>query len=104
MDGVNQTATPVVDERNRAFLEHALPWPEPNAPRYIDLHVKLKNEDPQKNDGKPWVVGWPYTNLDDLSSRAFWIDSTETLFNTWTCMSRQSEKTLNRKGAPKAVR
>jgi hypothetical protein len=90
-------------------LESVLVWPgSPQAPGWINLHVNSKNEakagEPIKNGGKPWVVGWPFKTADDLLDRMNWAMSTDLFFNSWVCMSQQSESTQKANGKLKAVR
>lgn len=89
----------------KRFLESVLTWPgSATAPGWINLHVNAKNNEPNKNGGKPWVVGWPYKTVDDLLDRLNWAMSTDAFFNAWVCMSQQSEASTNKAGKPKAVR
>lgn len=89
----------------RKFLESVLVWPGSiDAPGWINLHVNAKNNEPAKNGGKPWVVGWPFKTIDDTLNRIAWVSSTDTFFNVWVCMSQQSECTQKANGKSKAVR
>jgi hypothetical protein len=90
-------------EKNRKFLESVLAWPDANGPGWINLHVNRKN-DTGKNDGTPWVLGWPYKDISEFIRRSLWIDNTEDMFNVWMCMSQQSECGKNTNGKPKAIR
>jgi hypothetical protein len=89
----------------RRFLESVLVWPaDIDSPHgWINVHVNAKNDDPNKNGGKPWVTGWPFKTVDEVLNRISWVESTADLFNVWVCMSQQSEcKKAN--GKLKAVR
>jgi P4 family phage/plasmid primase-like protien len=92
----------------RKFLESVLVWPGANNRGWINLHVNAKNDpkpgEPIKNDGKPWVVGWPFKTVDDELNRVSWDESTADFFNVWVCMSQQSECTKKANGKLKAVR
>ncbi|OMI09276.1 hypothetical protein BSN85_17240 [Bradyrhizobium brasilense] len=89
----------------RKFLENVLVWPgSDQAPGWINLHVNVKNTTPAKNGGKPWVVGWPFKTVDDVLSRASWVESTAGFFNVWVCMSQQSTCITKDDGKRKAVR
>lgn len=90
---------------NRQFLERVVVWPgDKNSPGWINLHTHLKNPDPKKNGGKPFVVGWPFKTLNDFISRATWLETTDSFYDVWYCTSQQSECGTNTKGNPKAVR
>ncbi len=90
---------------NRQFLERVVVWPgSVNDPGWINLHCHMKNPDPTKNGGKPWVVGWPFKTINDFISRASWVNSTDSFFDVWFCTSLQSDATTNRNNKPKAVR
>ncbi|MDE2106765.1 MAG: hypothetical protein KGL39_56645, partial [Patescibacteria group bacterium] len=89
---------------SRDFIERVVVWPGPNNPGWINLHANLKNDEPQKNGGKPWVLGWPYKSLDAFMIQAGFIDQTTNLFNAWVCMSQQSKSGVNLRGKPKAIR
>ena len=86
------------------FLERVVVWPDANQPGYINLHVNSKNTDPNKNGGKPWVIGWPMTTAADLLSHAAWCAMTDCFKNAWFCTSLQSDVGKTAKGKPKAVR
>jgi hypothetical protein len=94
----------VVSDLNRQFLERVVVWPEPQGAGWINLHCHMKNRDPSKNDGKPWVIGWPFKKIDDFISRAKWVDQTDQFFDVWYCTSQQNQIGENRSGKPKAVR
>lgn len=90
---------------NRQFLERVVVWPgAKEAPGWVNLHTHLKNADPKKHGGKPFVVGWPFKTLNDFISRATWLETTDSFFDVWYCTSQQSEAGKNTKGNPKAVR
>jgi hypothetical protein len=89
---------------NRKFLENVVVWPGPDSPGWINMHVNLKNTDHTKNGGKPFVVGWPYKQIDEFINRALWVDNTDKFFNVWLCMSQQSESGAGATGNPKAIR
>lgn len=89
---------------NRKFLENVVVWPGPDSPGWINMHVNLKNTDHTKNGGKPFVVGWPYKEIDEFINRALWVDNTDKFFNVWLCMSQQSECGTGATGNPKAIR
>jgi predicted P-loop ATPase len=95
---------PVSDART--FLESVLVWPgSAQAPGWINVHVNAKNEDPTKNGGKPWVVGWPFKTVDAVMDRINWIATmAPSLFNVWVCMSQQAECAPREGKKPKAVR
>jgi hypothetical protein len=95
----------VNSETNRRFLEIVVVWPGPQGSGWINQHTNFKNEDPTKNGGKPWVVGWPYRDINEFIKLAHWIDTTDKFFNVWICMSQQSDAATNPKtGKLKAVR
>jgi hypothetical protein len=50
------------------YLEVVLGWHADinSAQDWISLHVNAKNEEPTKNGGKTWVVGWPFKTIDDV--------------------------------------
>lgn len=84
-------------------------WPGNGNPGWINLHTHLKNEtkpgEPVKNDGKPFMVGWPFKTAPDLISRAHWLSNTGgTFFDAWYCTSQQSESDVTNAGKPKAKR
>lgn len=89
----------------RQFLENVLIWPESkDAPGWINVHVNAKNDTPTKNGGKPWVVGWPFKTVADALDRIGWVETTDTFFNVWVCMSQQSDCIEKPDGKRKAVR
>jgi hypothetical protein len=90
-------------DTKRKFLASVLPWPGPSDRGFINLHVNRKN-DTAKNAGKPWVIGWPFDDIDKFVDRSLWIDTTSDMFNVWMCMSQQSECGTNTNGKPKAIR
>jgi len=105
--------TPSIADQRRKYLESVLVWPaDTNSPHgWINLHANAKNDskpgEPVKNGGKPWVVGWPFKTVDDTLDRINWVSSTDTFFNTWVCMSQQSdmkETTVDGKTKRRAVR
>jgi hypothetical protein len=90
---------------NRQFLERVVVWPgAKEAPGWINLHTHLKNTDPKKNGGKPFVIGWPFKTVDDFINRATWLETTDSYFDVWYCTSQQREAGTNTKGKIKAVR
>lgn len=93
-------------EKNRQFLEQVVVWPgAQEAPGWVNLHTHMKNPDPAKNGGKPWVLGWPFKTINDFTNRALWIDNTDMFFDVWFCTSTQREmKTSKKTGKPQAVR
>jgi Virulence-associated protein E-like domain len=92
-------------ENNLKFLEQVVVWPGKGLPGWINLHCHLKNDDPAQNQGKPFVIGWPFKTARDLVSRAHWLQNTGgQFFDAWYCTSQQSECTQTRAGKPKAVR
>jgi hypothetical protein len=91
-------------ENNRKFLEQVVVWPGPQAPGSINLHSNMPNNNPAKNGGKPFVVGWAYKGINEFLNRALYIDNSGgKLFNAWFCMSQQSE-CIENNGKKKAVR
>jgi hypothetical protein len=100
----HQQATTSPAELNRKFLESVLAWPDANGPGWINMHVNMKNTTPEKNGGKPWVIGWPYRDINEFINRALWIDNTDRMFNVWLCMSQQSETGKGKDGKLKALR
>ena len=91
--------------KNRKFLESVLAWPDANGPGWINMHVNQPNDDPTKNGGKPWVLGWPFRNIDDFLRRAIWVHNNPGIaYNVWMCMSQQCDATITNNGKPKAVR
>jgi hypothetical protein len=103
MNGLTASNNASTAAKNRKFLESVLAWPDANGPGWINLHVNRKN-DTGKNDGTPWVLGWPYKDISEFIRRSLWIDNTEDMFNVWMCMSQQSECGKNTNGKPKAIR
>lgn len=91
-------------DRNREFLELALPWPGPQDPGWINLHSHLKNSDPNKNGGKDFVVGWPHKNINDFLKRAKWVETAANYYDVWFCTSLQKDSTTTKRGMPKAIR
>lgn len=90
---------------NRLFLENVVVWPEPPGSGWINLHVNLKNTEPEKNGGKPWVIGWPFSDVGSFIAKALSTENNPQLFNAWICLSQQSERTTSATtGYPKAVR
>jgi hypothetical protein len=90
---------------NKLFLHEVVVWPgSPQAPGWINLHCGLKNNDPAKNGGKDWVIGWPYKTVDDFLNRASWLETTDNMRNVWFCMSQQSDTAKNARGNIKAKR
>jgi hypothetical protein len=105
MNAPGYTASAPASNDARKFLENVLVWPgSPQAPGWINVHVNAKNDDPTKNGGKPWVVGWPFKTADDVLNRISWVESTADFFNVWVCMSQQSECGQKPNGKLKAVR
>jgi hypothetical protein len=95
----------VTAEKTRQFLEQVVVWPgAKEAPGWINLHVHAKNSDPAKNQGKPFVVGWPFKMVGDLISRAMWCENTNIYYDAWYCTSQQSTVGVNRSGRAKAIR
>jgi hypothetical protein len=95
----------LIATNNRQFLERVVVWPGgKDAPGWINLHCHMKNRDPSKNGGKPWVIGWPFKDIDKFISYAKWLETTDQFFDVWYCTSQQSEIGENRAGKPKAVR
>jgi hypothetical protein len=100
-----QVSLATAAENNRKFLEQVVVWPKTKeTPGWINLHTHLKNPDPNKNGGRPFVVGWPFKTAPDLIARAQWVHHTDTFFDAWYCTSQQSECTTTKAGKPKAVR
>ncbi|MGY3578919.1 AAA family ATPase [Bradyrhizobium sp. USDA 4504] len=97
------TSSPPID-LGRQFLERVVVWPGPQGPGWINLHTHLKNDDPSKNGGKDWVVGWPFKTLDDFVSRAIWIEGVPQFYDVWYCTSQQNAMAQNQRGSLKAVR
>src|SRR4051812_8079685 len=58
-------------ELNRTFLEQVVVWP--TGPGWINLHANMRNDDPKKNGGKPWVIGWPYKDINEFINQSLWI-------------------------------
>ncbi|QOZ23135.1 hypothetical protein XH93_05275 [Bradyrhizobium sp. CCBAU 51753] len=83
-----------------------LVWPaDTNSPTdWINVHVNAKNNEPAKNGGKPWVVGWPFKTVDEVLNCISWVKSTADFFNVWVCMSQQRDVTPRPGKAPKALR
>jgi hypothetical protein len=95
----------LIATNNRQFLERVVVWPGgKDAPGWINLHCHMKNRDPSKNGGKPWVIGWPFKDIDKFISYAKWLETTDQFFDVWYCTSQQSQIGENRAGKPKAVR
>jgi Protein of unknown function (DUF3987) len=97
------------DPAIRTFLGDVLVWPGSQGPGWINLHVNMRNKNPQdtsakNNSGKPYVTGWPFKDVDDFISRARWANQSGTFYNIWMCMSLQSDIAKNTQGKPKAVR
>lgn len=94
----------------RKFLERVLVWPgSDQTPGWINVHVNAKNKNPgdksrKNNEGKPWVVGWPFKTVDDALSRISWAETTDTFFNVWVCLSQQSDVTPRPGKTPRALR
>jgi hypothetical protein len=99
----HQQAPSSAAETIRKFLETVLVWPQQHGTGWINLHVNRRN-DTAKNEGKPWVVGWPHKDINEFIKRSLWIDNTSDMFNVWMCMSQQSECGKNANGKPKAIR
>jgi hypothetical protein len=80
-------------------------WPGNDMPGWINLHTHAKNNETTKNNGKPFVVGWPFKTVGDLISRAHWLQHTNgQFFDAWYCTSQQSEHAVAKTGKPKAIR
>jgi hypothetical protein len=94
----------------RTFLHKVLVWPASDqAPGWINLHVNAKNKNPsdtskKNNEGKPWVIGWPFKTVDDVLNRISWVESTADFYNVWVCMSQQRACAQKANGKPKTVR
>jgi len=91
-------------DRNREFLELALPWPGAQDPGWINLHSHLRNPDPNKNGGKDFIVGWPHKNINDFLNRAKWVETAANYYDVWFCTSLQKDSTTTKGGTPKAIR
>jgi Virulence-associated protein E len=89
---------------SRQFMNCVVPWPGPQSPGWINLHTHLKNPDPNRNGGKPFVVGWPVDNVDDFLRRAKAVNNSSVLHDAWFCTSQQRERGATAKGTPKAIR
>lgn len=89
----------------KTFMEWVTVWPGVNNPGWINLHCHLKNPEPLKNEGKPWVIGWAHKDVDAFLKQAAWVTSGgHDFYDSWFCTSQQSEATKNAKGKFKAVR
>jgi len=97
---------PRAADLNRKFMERVVVWPRSkDTPGWINLHCHLKNDDPKKNQGKSFVVGWPFKTATDLISRAHWLQNTGgRFFDAWYCTSQQSESAPGNNGKRKAAR
>jgi hypothetical protein len=92
-------------EKNLKFLDEVVVWPGKDNPGWINLHVNSRNDDPTKNGGKPYVVGWPFKEVGDLMSRAQWASATGgNFFNVWFCTSQQRDHATGKNGKIKALR
>lgn len=91
-------------ELQRKFLESVVVWPGVDNPGWANLHCHLRNDDPKKNGGKDFVIGWPSKTVDEFVGQVRWVESTNKLFDVWFCTSQQRECTASRGGKPKAVR
>lgn len=91
--------------KNKLFLEQVVVWPGKDNPGWINLHCHLKNDNPSIKGGKDFVIGWPFKTVDDLISRATWVQGTNNFFDCWFCTSQQRDAETNTKtGKLKAKR
>jgi hypothetical protein len=105
MPNTAQRAPTPADTKTVQFLKNVIAWPDANGPGYINLHTNSKNGDPSKNGGQPWMIGWPFKDINKFIERATWIDKSEIMFNVWFCTSQQGTAQTNPKtGKVRALR
>ena len=88
-----------------AFMSAVVPWPDPDQPGsgYVNLHYSMVDKNNPKNLIKG--MGRPFTDLHTFISRGAWITNDHaSMRDVWYCTSLQSEKGVNKRGNPKALR
>jgi hypothetical protein len=86
-------------QETREFLSKVVPWPGDN-PGYVNLHYSIKD----KENGKSFVTGKPFRDIDQFINFAQWARTTDNIKELWFCTSLQAEAGETAKGKPKATR
>lgn len=90
----------------RTFLERVVPWPaDAQAPGCINLHYHVRNGDPNKNGGKPFMDGRAFKTVDEALTWLAAASRSGRFFDFYFCTSLQCETAgLNKNGQSRAKR
>ena len=82
----------------RDFLSRVLPWPGPENPGHIGLHVQMKI------DGSTRWTGYPCATIEEFEQNVRKVLTWKTTPDIYVCMSRQAKTKTNAKGREVAAK